>query len=417
MQEMLYDRTHEWHSTPLETVALIAMLIGIVLVVRTFSGTPVGIIFACVAFLGYIFDAHLYIPAAISIAIMCTWVSWWRSGQSPDKLQHPWPKLLLDMFIAGGGFLLYELGRVATNNGESRGMENAERMIAVQNWLHLPDEAAFQQFIISDDFSLRAVNKIYSFFFLSTVIGILVWLYLNRPAVYRRVRNALGLSTLIAIAIFALVPMAPPRLTPASNMIDSHARVGSRHGFVNQFAALPSLHIGWLTLVGWGMWKSLHRVPGALFAIVPASVMMIAVVATGNHYWLDGVVGSAICLGAVMSTGPQPDPVSTPAPSVPVRLSFPALLARRAAGSKHPHPALRPADLYVPRPPARSGFYIVLGIPGRTDRATGHGDCGRRRSVPITSAAQPIDLHDHRARDDRRRARNRWAHVPACRLL
>lgn len=330
MQEMLYDRTHEWHSTPLETVALIAMLIGIVLVVRTFSGTPVGIIFACVAFLGYIFDAHLYIPAAISIAIMCTWVSWWRSGQSPDKLQHPWPKLLLDMFIAGGGFLLYELGRVATNNGESRGMENAERMIAVQNWLHLPDEAAFQQFIISDDFLLRAVNKIYSFFFLSTVIGILVWLYLNRPAVYRRVRNALGLSTLIAIAIFALVPMAPPRLTPASNMIDSHARVGSRHGFVNQFAALPSLHIGWLTLVGWGMWKSLHRVPGALFAIVPASVMMIAVVATGNHYWLDGVVGSAICLGAVMSTGPQPDPVSTPAPSVPVRLSFPALLARRA---------------------------------------------------------------------------------------
>ena len=61
---------------------------------------------------------------------------------------------------------------------------------------------------------LRSVNKIYSFFFLSTVIGILVWLYLNRPDVYRRVRNALGLSTLIAIAVFALFPMAPPRLTP-----------------------------------------------------------------------------------------------------------------------------------------------------------------------------------------------------------
>ena len=102
MQEMLYDRTHEWHSTPLETVALIAMLIGIVLVVRTFSGTPVGIIFACVAFLGYIFDAHLYIPAAISIAIMCTWVSWWRSGRSPDHIQHPWPKLLLDMSSPAG---------------------------------------------------------------------------------------------------------------------------------------------------------------------------------------------------------------------------------------------------------------------------------------------------------------------------
>jgi hypothetical protein len=202
------------------------------------------VIFATIAFVGYLFDAHLYIPAAICIAIACTWVSWRRAGRVADPYHRSWPTLLLDMLIAGGGFLLYELGRIATSNGESRAFENAERMIAVQKILHLPDEAAFQQFIISHELLLRVVNKVYSFFFLSTVIGILVWLYLNRPAVYRRVRNALGLSTLIAIAVFAVWPMAPPRLTPASNMIDSHARVGARHGFVNQFAALPSLHIG-----------------------------------------------------------------------------------------------------------------------------------------------------------------------------
>ena len=208
MQEMLYDRTHEWHSTPLETVALIAMLIGIVLVVRTFSGTPVGIIFACVAFLGYIFDAHLYIPAAISIAIMCTWVSWWRSGQSPDKLQHPWPKLLLDMFIAGGGFLLYELGRVATNNGESRGMENAERMIAVQNWLHLPDEAAFQQFIISDDLLAESCQQ-----------DLLVLLPLDGD---RHPRLAL-------LEQAGRLPESPQRARPEHADRDRHLRSGS-HG-------------------------------------------------------------------------------------------------------------------------------------------------------------------------------------------
>jgi uncharacterized membrane protein YjdF len=330
VREMLYDRTHGWHSTPLETVALIAMLIGIILVVRTFSGTPVGIIFAGVAFLGYIFDAHLYIPAAICLAIFCTWVSWWRSDRNPDRYQQSWPKLLLDMTIAGGGFLLYELGRIATNDGQSRALENAERMIAIQNWLHLPNEAAFQDLIISHDLLLRSVNKVYSFFFLSTVIGCLVWLYLNRPEVYRRVRNALGLSTLIAIGVFALFPMAPPRLTAASSMIDSHARVGSRHGFVNQFAALPSLHIGWLSLVGWGMWTSLRRFRGLLFAIVPASVMMVAVVATGNHFWLDGVFGSALCLGAVAATGPRLRPAPAPSPYLPGRLSIPAMLATRA---------------------------------------------------------------------------------------
>jgi hypothetical protein len=233
------------------------------------------------------------------------------------------------MVIAGGGFLLYELGRIATNNGESRAYANADRMIALQKALHLPDEANFQQFVISHDVLLRIVNKTYSFFFLSTVIGILVWLYLNNHAIYRHVRNALGLGTLIAIVIFALFPMAPPRLTPASLMIDSHARVGSRHGFVNQFAALPSLHIGWLSLVGWGLWASLGRIRGWVFFLTLPSLMMLAVVATGNHFWLDGVFGAAICLGAVVVTTPRPDRSVTRVSTAPVRLSIATMLAMR----------------------------------------------------------------------------------------
>jgi hypothetical protein len=329
VRELLYDRTHGWHSTELETVALIAMLIGIILIVRSFSGTPVGIIFATIAFVGYVFDAHLYIPAAISIAILCTYVSWQNSGRDTDRYRRPWPTLLLDMAIAGGGFFLYELGRIATNDGEARAYANAERLMAFQALLHLPGEAGFQQFVLAHDLLLRLVNRIYSFFFLSTVIGILIWLYLNRPAVYKRVRNALGLSTLAALLIFWLFPMAPPRLTPTSNMIDSHARVGLRHGYMNQFAAVPSLHIGWVSLVGWGMWTSLGRVRGVLFAVVPAAVMMVAVVGTGNHFWLDGVIGAALCLGAVVVLGPRGASFPGKALQPASRLAVPAVLATR----------------------------------------------------------------------------------------
>ena len=258
----------------------------------------------------------------------------------------------------------------------------------------------------------RAVNRIYSFFFLSTVIGILVWLYLNRPAVYRRVRNALGLSTLIAIGIFALFPMAPPRLT-AGKQHDRQPRPGRVPARVREpirGAAQPAHR---LVVTGrLGHVEKPAPCPGAFFAIVPASVMMIAVVATGNHYWLDGVVGAAICLGAVMSTGPRPDPVSTPALSVPVPTFVSGDAGTTGAGSKHPHPALRLVDLYVPRPPARSGFYIVLGIPGRAQIALlGMAIVVVERPVPVTAAAQPIDLHHHLARDDRRRARHRRTHV------
>jgi hypothetical protein len=112
-------------------------------------------------------------------------------------------------------------------------------------------------------------------------------------------------------------------------MIDSHARVGARHGFVNQFAALPSLHIGWLSLVGWGMWAGLGRVRGMLIALIPPAIMMIAVIGTGNHFWLDGVLGAALCLGAVAATGPRLVPAPAAVQHAAERLSFPALLAQR----------------------------------------------------------------------------------------
>jgi uncharacterized membrane protein YjdF len=92
---------------------------------------------------------------------------------------------------------------------------------------------------------------------------------------------------------------------------------------------VPSLHIGWLVLVGWGMWASLRGIRGYLFAVVPATVMMIAVVATGNHFWLDGVFGAALCLGAVVATGPRLSPAPALAPAASGRLSIPALFAAR----------------------------------------------------------------------------------------
>jgi hypothetical protein len=306
VRDLLYDRTHGWHSTPLETIILVGILIGIVVAVRSFSGTPVGIIVAVVGFIGYVFDAHFYIPGAVAIAVLCTWFSARRADPGAERYRRSWPALLLDMSIAGGGFFLYELGRIATRDGEETALANAERLMSLQRWLRLPSEVSLQRLILENDTLLRLVNETYSYLFLSTVIGSLIWLYLNNLPIYRRVRNALGLATLISLGIFAAFPMAPPRLVPASQLIDSHARVGLHHGYVNQFAAIPSLHIGWMALTGWGMWASLRGIRGFAIAVAPPSVMMIAVVGSGNHFWLDGVVGAGICLAAVAAVVPRP---------------------------------------------------------------------------------------------------------------
>src|SRR6478672_8247868 len=75
--------------------------------------------------------------------------------------------------------------------------------------------------------------------------------YIRRPDAYPRARNALVLTNVVALVVFALYPTAPPRLLPAAGYIDSVARVfGSASAPIpDQYAALPSLHLAWATWV------------------------------------------------------------------------------------------------------------------------------------------------------------------------
>jgi membrane-associated phospholipid phosphatase len=125
---------------------------------------------------------------------------------------------------------------------------------------------------------------------------------------YRRWRRILGFTTATAVAIFALYPTAPPRLTPGTGLQDTLATVGGlwsyNHGVVEHitdpYAAMPSLHLGWSTWVAltlastvgadWACWKRW------LFALYPAAVAVI-VVATGTHWFLDTIAGSAVAVG------------------------------------------------------------------------------------------------------------------------
>lgn len=301
MTDLLYDRSHHWPISTTESVILFVVLLGIVLTVKPVTGLSVGFVCAVIGFAGFIFDAHIYIPVALFIATFVTYLSWRRQRHAPGQTYtRSAAALSADLLVASFGFFLYELGRIATNGGESRAFGNAHRVISLERVLHLPSESRFQDAILKHDSLLRLLNKTYSFLFLSTVISVLIWLYLNNAEAYRHVRNALGLSSLFAIGVFALYPMAPPRLMPASGLIDSHARVGSHHGFVNQFAAMPSLHIGWLTLMGWGVWMTLRGWRGLLIGATPPAIMMIAVVATGNHFWIDGVIGALLCASAMV---------------------------------------------------------------------------------------------------------------------
>ena len=121
------------------------------------------------------------------------------------------------------------------------------------------------------------------------------------------------MSGLIGLVIFAVFPVAPPRLTdlPLVDTVTRH-EAGYRQivppAMVNEYAAMPSFHAGWNLLLGVVVFGATrHWLLRALAVLGPAA-MILAVVVTANHFIVDVVAGVVIvlaCLLAVTLCKPQ----------------------------------------------------------------------------------------------------------------
>ena len=119
---------------------------------------------------------------------------------------------------------------------------------------------------------------------------------------------------------------SPPKQSRAAAMSWQVPRrkghVDLNHGLVsslyNPFAAFPSVHIAYAALVGGSVvrWGS-TRLVRAAGAVYPALVLLV-IVATGNHFFLDAVGGAAVAALAAGAAG------ALLAPPAAVRLATPA---------------------------------------------------------------------------------------------
>jgi hypothetical protein len=138
---------------------------------------------------------------------------------------------------------------------------------------------------------------------------VLVWLWRAHPATYRPALLSLLAMSAVGLAVYIALPVAPPRLLPGSDWIDtmhawSHvgwwggaasAPAGFEH-LTDQYAAMPSLHVGWAVWCAWAWHRAARSSTVRRLAwIYPATVAVI-VVATANHYVLDVAAGVAIAL-------------------------------------------------------------------------------------------------------------------------
>jgi len=139
---------------------------------------------------------------------------------------------------------------------------------------------------------------------------VLIWMYRKHRAHYGPTRTALVLSTTLGLVGYLLLPTAPPRMLSHSGLQDTLADTQS-YGWwggegsaprglgvlTNQFAAMPSLHVGWAiwcgALIAMYARRRWVRALGVGYPVATTIVVM----ATGNHYLLDAIAG-AVTMGA-----------------------------------------------------------------------------------------------------------------------
>ena len=195
-------------------------------------------------------------------------------------------------------YTLWRLAMVLPLDQPVGALSRARSINTLQHHLFLPSELSLQHFVMRYEWLARATNYYYAIVHVPATIAFLVWLFVRHRDTYPRWRNVLAMLT-AACLVIRYVRVAPPRFLPELGYIDLATRYGlSVYGPVgtgvsDQFAAMPSIHVGWAALVSFGIIAASTSKWRWLFAshIV---ITMLAVSATGNHWWLDGIAAIAL---------------------------------------------------------------------------------------------------------------------------
>jgi membrane-associated phospholipid phosphatase len=208
------------------------------------------------------------------------------------------------------GFLAaYQVARGVADRDPTRAFANGWRVIDVEQRFAGLGELTLQGWTQSS----RVLETLVSWTYWNsefTVIGLaLLWVYFRRNAAFTRFRNTILLANVLGLLGYVFLPTAPPRLFTSMGFTDTLSQFGGlNHGSglvelaSNPYAAMPSLHAADALIAGVILASVVSRpVWKAVWILWPAWVWF-AVMATGNHFWLDvvaGIVLAVISLGIV----------------------------------------------------------------------------------------------------------------------
>ncbi|WP_338898658.1 phosphatase PAP2 family protein [Streptomyces sp. TG1A-60] len=213
------------------------------------------------------------------------------------------PRLWFEILLIAVSYWTYSLIRNAVPEQRAQALSNADWIWKFEHHLGLAVEDTVNHAVNSVTWLVIGMNYYYATLHFVVTLGVLVWLYRSHPGRYAATRLVLFATTAVALVGYYFYPLAPPRLMTGENFIDTvvvHQTWGSMasgdlKNMSNQYAAMPSMHIGWSLWCGLTIF-ALASVPWVrVLGLLYPALTLVVIVATANHFWLDAV-GGVLCL-------------------------------------------------------------------------------------------------------------------------
>jgi hypothetical protein len=175
------------------------------------------------------------------------------SGVLPHRmLRFRRPVWRQELLLLVFGYWLYTLGRNAIPEQATIAIRHGLSIQHLQDILRLNFELSVNHWVAAHELIAQICDYYYATLHFIVTLGVLIWLFVKRPHIYRGARTVLFSLTLISLAGFALYPVAPPRLLPGYSYVDTVIHFHTWGSLAdpdiaahsNQYAAMPSLHIG-----------------------------------------------------------------------------------------------------------------------------------------------------------------------------
>lgn len=220
-------------------------------------------------------------------------------GQELVRTRVPW--VLGQAGLVASGVFVYFGIRGLTEGSADAAVARGKDILAFERSLGIDLEGALQAPVRTSETLETIANWTYIWGHWPVIAITMLWLAWRHRVIFLRLRDSMMVSGAVGMLIFVSFPVAPPRLA-GLGMLDTVTdsseayRVLQPPAFVNQYAALPSLHAGWDLLVGISIVSAASSLALRVVGIAMPVLMGLAVLMTANHYLIDVVAGVTLVL-------------------------------------------------------------------------------------------------------------------------